>query len=308
MKNPKYWDAKSVKLDKITYLPSDDQTVVYNMYVNGEVDWSTLNPTPDKMDEANRRKDFQNALELGTYYYEFAAMRAPFNDPRVRKAFSMAIDRKEIVEKITRSGQIPALTYWPGSKDYPSPKGLATNVEQAQKLLADAGFPGGKGLPTLKLGYNTSASHKAIAEYCQQRWEQTLGAKIELVNVEFATFLLERKDGNLGGYDIVRAGWIGDYVDPYNFLYMFLSDNVDFNDPRWNNSQYDTLVKKANTMPVGVERNKTFAQAEKILVEDDLPIMPIYFYTTQEFIDLTKWGGYSANLLDQHPPKYFYKK
>lgn len=307
-KNPRYWDAANVKVDQIVYFSSEDLATTYNMYLNAEVDYNTNNPPPEKIEEAKLRKDFQNSKQLGTYYYEFAAMRKPFSDPRVRKAFAMAINRQELVEKITRGGQIPAFTYFPTTTGYPSPKGLAEDKEAAKKLLADAGYPGGKGLPVLKLGYNTSASHKKIAEYLQQTWQQVLGAQIELTNVEFATFLTQRKDGNLGGFDIARAGWIGDFMDPWNFLYMFLSDNLDFNDPRWSNPQYDTLVRKANTMPAGMERNKVFAQAERFLVEQDLPIMPIYFYTTQEMIDTNKWGGYYQNLLNVHEPKFFVKK
>lgn len=308
VKNAKYWDAANVKLDQIIYIPSEDLNTTWNMYLNGEVDWNTNSPPPEKIDEALARKDFQNSKQLGTYYYEFAAMRKPFNDPRVRKAFSLAVDRQELVSKITKGGQIPALTYFPTMTGYPSPKGLAMDREQAKKLLADAGYAGGKGLPVLKLGYNTSSAHKKIAEYLQQTWQQVLGVQIELTNVEFSTFLQQRKDGNLGGFDIARAGWIGDFIDPWNFLYMFLSDNKDFNDPRWNNPQYDQLVQKANLMPAGLERNKVFAQAEQLLVEQDLPIMPIYFYTTQEMIDTSKWGGYYGNLLNVHEPKFFVKK
>jgi oligopeptide transport system substrate-binding protein len=309
VKNPKYWDAKNVKIDQLVFVSTEDDAVSYRMYVNGEVDWNTNSPPADKIDEAKARpqKDFYTTPIMTVYYYEFATMRPPFNDLRVRKAFSMSMGRKDIAEKITKTGEIPTTNYVMPMGGYTGPVGIPEDVEMAKKLLADAGYPGGKGFPVVKLGYNTSSRHKSIAEFLQQRWEQVLGVKVELTNMDFATFLDVRKDGNLGGFDIARAGWQADYMDPYNFLFMFLSDNVDFNDPRWKNAKYDELILKSNTLPAGAERNKLFFDAEKLLVED-LPIAPMLFYTSQNMIDLNKWGGWSSNALDRHAPKFFYKK
>jgi len=308
-KNAKYWDAKNVQLDQIVFYASDDNAVNYRMYVNGEVDWNTNSPPGDKIDEAVNRpqKDFLRTPILSVYYYEFNVNKPPFNDLRVRKAFSLSVGRKNIVDQITKTGEIPTTYLTPPMGGYQAPTGYAEDIEQAKKLLADAGFPGGKGFPKLKLGYNTSTRHKSIAEYMQQQWQQVLGVQIELVNMDFATFLDLRKDGNLGGFDIARAGWVADYMDPYSFLFMFISTNVDFNDPRWKNTKYDELLAKTGTLPAGAERNKLFFDAEKLLVED-LPIVPFYFYTSQNMIDLNKWSGWSSNALDRHAPKYIFKK
>jgi oligopeptide transport system substrate-binding protein len=309
VKNPKYWDAKNVKIDQIVFYLSDDLATTYKMYVNGEVDWDANSPPPDKIAEALARKDFIKTPILSTYYYDVNIQKPPFNDLRVRKAFSMSVGRKNITDQIMQGGQIPATSVIPpNTGGYTGgPTGWAEDIEAAKKLLADAGYPGGKGLPTIKILYNTSATHKKIAEYLQQQWEQVLGAKVELVNQEWATYLENRKDGKMGGFELARAGWGFDFNDPYNFLFMFLSTNLDFNDPRWNNAEYDALVKKTNTLPAGPERNALFAKAEKILIED-LPIIPFYFYVSQHFIDLNKWGGWNSNPLDAHAWKFMFKK
>ena len=301
-KNPKYWDAAKVKLDQVVYYPIDDNNTAYNMYLKGELDWQHTVPL-DRIDEAKKRPDFQNKPYLGSYYYLFNHTKPPFNDGRIRKAFSMAVDRRELVEKVSKGGQLPALAYTPPMTGYEPPKGFKEGLEGAKKLLAAAGFPGGKGFPKVTILYNTHEGHKKIAEYLQQKWEQGLGVKVEIVNQEWKTYLDTRRDGRMGGFELCRAGWIGDYQDPYNFLFMYLADNFDFNDGRYYNTAYDTLVKKANTMSAGPARMKVFEQAEKILIEQDHGILPIYYYATLNMIDLDKWNGWHSNVLDVHPAK-----
>ncbi|UCF98144.1 MAG: peptide ABC transporter substrate-binding protein [Spirochaetaceae bacterium] len=304
-KNPRYWGARNVKLDRVLFYPSDSYTTTYNMYIKGEVDWNVNPAPPELMDAAKLRKDYHLVPQLGTYYYQFNQTKPPFDDVRVRKAFSMSINRQELCDKITKGGQVPAFAYTPEFAGYVPPKGIGENVEQAKRLLAEAGYPGGAGFPTVTILYNTSEAHKKIAEYFQQKWEQTLGVKVQLNNQEWATYLDTRK---MQQFDLCRAGWIADYQDPFNFLFMWLSDNLDFNDGRYKNTRYDQLVRQANSMPGGPERNKVFAQAETILIDQDQGIMPIYYYVSQNFIDKNKWGGWYDVLLDNHPYWSIYKK
>jgi oligopeptide transport system substrate-binding protein len=304
-KNPRYWGARNVKLDRILFYPSDSYSTTYNMYLKGEVDWNCNPPPPELADAAKLRKDFLVTPQLGTYYYQYNQTKPPFDDVRVRKAFSLSINRQELCEKITRTGQIPAFAYVPEFAGYVPPKGIGENVEQAKKLMADAGYPGGAGFPTVTILYNTSEAHKKIAEYFQQKWEQALGVKVVLNNQEWATYLDTRK---MQQFDLCRAGWVADYQDPFNFLFMWLSDNFDFNDGRYKNTRYDQLIRQANSMQAGSERNKVFAQAETILIDQDQGIMPIYYYVSQNFIDTNKWGGWYLNLLDYHPYWAIYKK
>ncbi len=312
VKNPKYWDAKNVYLASVVYYASDDLATTYNMFKNGEVDWDANSPPPDKVDEAKKSPTYIRDPQIGSYYYEFNIQKKPFDDIRVRRAFSLALDRQELVEKVTKSGEFPSTGLCPpmsGKIAYTPPKGTPESMEEAKKLMAQAGYPDGKGFPTVTLLYNTSARHKAIAEYAQQRWEQILGAKVELVNQEFATYLDTRKDGKMGGFDIARAAWVADYADPFNFLFMFLSNNMDFNDPRWVSTKYDDLVRKANSMTASAERMKLFQQAEELLTgPTGQVIAPIYWYTSQNSIDLKKWAGWSPNPLDQHALKFVRKK
>jgi len=301
-KNPRYWNAANVKLDQVVYFPIDDNNTAFNMYLKGELDWQQTVPL-DRIAEVKKRPDFQNVPRLGTYYFLFNHTKPPFNDGRIRKAFSMAVDRKELVEKVTRGGEVPAFAYCPPMAGYHPPGGFKENLQSAKKLLATAGFPDGKGFPKVTILYNTSEAHKKVSEYLQQKWEQALGVKVDLVNQEWKTYLDTRRGGKMGGFELARAGWIGDYKDPYNFLFMWLTDNFDFNDGRYYNPKYDALVNKANTMPAGPARMKVFQLAEEILIEEDHAILPIYYYATLNMIDLKKWGGWYTNILDVHPTK-----
>ncbi|HXK70795.1 MAG TPA: peptide ABC transporter substrate-binding protein, partial [Caldisericia bacterium] len=210
--------------------------------------------------------------------------KAPFNDKKVRKALTFAIDRKSIVENITKGEQKIALAYVPyGIQDATSDKDFRVvggdfftdnNVEEAKALLSDAGYPNGKGFPKFQLLYNTSEVHKSIAEAIQQMWKENLGIDCELVNQEWKVYLDNRSKLQ---YDIARAGWIGDYPDPTTFLDMFVGNSGN-NDTGWNNPQYNDLIAKAKNEKDNWLRMTLLHQAEEVLM-DELPILPIYFYT-----------------------------
>ncbi len=301
--NDKYWDKDTVKLDRIIYLPIDDNTTGYNMYVNAECDWAHTIPR-DQIDAAKLRDDFQCAKWLGTYSYVFQNERKPFDDPKVRKALAISIDRKTLVEKVTRAGEIPALSMVPDMTGYNPTPGNAENVELAKKLLAEAGYPGGAGFPKFTILHNTHEAHKKIAEYIQQQWEENLGIKVDIINQEWKTYLANRRAGN---FDVARAGWIGDYQDPNTFLDMFVTGGA-MNSGKYSNSMYDELIEKAARMPAGPERMKALREAEDIFITQDQGVMPIYSYVSLNMIDLDKWGGWHVNVMDWHPVKYIYKK
>ncbi|MBN2658236.1 MAG: peptide ABC transporter substrate-binding protein [Spirochaetales bacterium] len=301
--NEKYWDAEAVKLDRVVYLPIEDQNTSHNMYLNGEIDWDTTAPQ-DQIEQIQFRDDYHATPQLGTYYYVFQNEKKPFDDPRVRKALSMGFNRKNLVEKITKAGQIPAYSMVPDMAGYPATSGNYEDINQAKKLLAEAGYPGGEGFPAFEILYNTSEGHKKIAEYIQSEWKNNLGVNVTLLNQEWATYLSTR---NMGDFQVARAGWIGDYQDPNTFLDMFIS-GTPMNGGKYSNPKYDELISKAATMADGPERMSVLAQAEKIFIEEDMGVMPIYYYVTINMIDLNKWGGFSFNVLDTHPPKDIYLK
>ncbi len=311
MKNPRYWDQKNVRVDQLIYLPVEDSDSAYAMFLKGAIDWSTAFPPADKLAEAKKRADYVLSPVLGTYYYEFNTTRPPFNDPRVRKAFTMAVNRSDLLGKIIQAGQVAAYSLTPplaGRFPYTPPNGIAESADKARKLLSDAGFPGGKGFPKVRLLYNTNDQHKLIAEGLRDRWQQVLGVAVDLVDQEWGAFLQTKKSGVMGGFDLVRAGWAADYRDPFAFLSLFSSDNRTLNDGGYASASYDLLLNKANSQADGPERMKTFQSAEDMLVDQDVAILPLYFYVSQNMVDLSKWGGWYPNVLDVHPPKDFFRK
>ncbi len=310
-KNPRYWDAKDVKLDRVIYLPMEDAGTAYSMYVQGTIDWSTAFPPADKLAEAKKRADYVLSPVLGTYYYEFNTTKPPFNDPRVRKAFAMAVNRADLLGKIIQAGQIPAFSLTPplaGRFPYTPPKGIAESADRAKKLLAEAGFPGGKNFPKVRLLYNTNDQHKVVAEALRDRWQQVLGVTVEVTDQDWGTFLQVKRSGSMGGFDLLRAGWAADYRDPFAFLSLFSSDNKSLNDGSYASAAYDQMLAKANSMADGPDRMKTFQSAEDLLVSQDAAILPLYFYVSQNMVDLSKWGGWYPNVLDIHPLSDIFRK
>ena len=218
-KNAKYWDAKNVKINSIKYLASDNSTTNYKMYKSGAVDWQS-GITLDLIDEIVLRKDYQVSARFGTYYLSFNDSKAPFNNVNVRKAFASAIDKKTLVEKVLKGGQIPTDEFSPAMAGYTPQQGVGFNVAAAKKYLADGGYPDGKGFPPLTYVYNTNEGHKKIAEYLQQQLKANLGIDITLQNMEWNSFLSMRAKHD---YLFARHGWIGDYLDPNTMLDLFVT-------------------------------------------------------------------------------------
>lgn len=299
--NPKYWDAKAVKLTKITFLPISDSNTAYKMFQAGEIDWATNVPI-DQLDDASLRPEYQNAPYISVYYYSINLTPSgvkELKDVRVRQALSMAMDRATLVKRVSKAGEVPATSFTPPVSTYVAPKVVKDDIAAAQKLLAEAGFPGGKGFPKITLLYNTLDSHKKIAEYIQSQWKNNLGIEIELQNKEFKTAVADR---NAHQFQIARAGWAGDYADPMTFLDLWVNGNVN-NDAGYNNPKYDALIDKAKAMQEGPDRFKVLFEAESMLLAD-LPILPIYFTATKHMIDTSKWSGWYTNSLDIHPWKF----
>ena len=298
--NAKYWDQPSILLASITFLPIEDNNTAYNMFKRGEVDWATTVPL-DQLEEAELRPDYHNDINLGTYYYSLNVNHPVLKNVKVRKALALAIDRPTLVKRVTKGGQIPAYSFSPTFATYTPPTFAAgDDITEAKKLLAEAGFADGKGFPKLTILYNTSEGHKKIAEYIQDQWKTNLGIEIALTNKEFKTYL---EDRNNHAFEVARAGWLGDYNDPMTFLDMWISTAVN-NDAGWKNADYDALILKANTMQEGPDRMAVLKEAETIMMAE-VPMIPIYFYTRSNLIDLEKWDGWYGNILDIHPWKNF---
>ncbi|MEW6202987.1 MAG: peptide ABC transporter substrate-binding protein [bacterium] len=301
VKNNDYWDAAAVKLQKVTILPTDDENTYFKMYEAGETEWIKSVPLP-QIPKMKKRADYHATEFLGTYYYLFNVTRKPLNDPRVRKALNMAIDKKQITEYITKAGQIPTATFTPKNiPGYKPPEGLPYDVDRARKLLTEAGYPNGKGFPKLTILYNTSEAHRAIAETIQQMWKANLNINVEIYNEEWKVYL---KDTSSLNYDIARAGWIGDYTDPNTFLDMWVTGGGN-NRAGWSNKRYDALIAEAARTIDQKKRIKIFQEAENLLINEEMPIMPIYHYVNVNMIK--PWvKGIHFNIRDYHPMKYVY--
>ena len=300
--NPQYWDAAFVKLTKITALPVDEQDVAYNKFVNGEAHWIRTVPT-SKIDDAKRRPEYFVTPYLGSYFYRFNVTRPHLKDKRVRQALSLAVNRETITRDVLRAGQVPATWFCPpiASAGYEPPKGWAYDPDRARRLLGEAGYPGGRGFPKLTLFYNTQEDHKRVAERIAQMWRETLNINISLQNAEWQVYLnqVEQKD-----YDIARAGWIGDYGDPMTFLDMWVTERGN-NNTGWSNARYDELIDRANNEPDAKKRIAILREAERIVTEDEFPIIPIYIYVNQG-MKVDGLQGWYETVRDLHPFKYMY--
>ena len=304
VKNEAYWDAANVKLGKIIFIPSDDNNTRYNMYLNGEADWMRSGIPDEQLDIAKLRPDYQAFPQLATYYFEMNHTMKPLDDVRVRQALSLSIDRQEIVDKVSRGGQIPAYRVTPPLAGYTPPAGITESVEKAKQLLAQAGYPNGDGFPELTVLYNTSTGHQRIIEYLQQEWEKNLGITVTLENTEWKTALAR---GGNQEFEILRMGWVGDYQDANTFLELFQTDGGQ-NFGKYSNKEFDMLIQKAAKMPGGAERFDVLKQAEEILIDQDMALLPIYHYVNIDLIDTDKWGGWYSTTLGWHPWKFVYLK
>jgi len=245
--------------------------------------------------------------QLGTYFYVFNVEKPPFDNVKVRKALSLAIDRQYIIDTIAQANQIPAGAFVPGGVpdvnadpdfrtvggDYydPSAEAYEANIQEAQKLLAEAGYPNGEGFPQVELMYNSEGAHSTIAEAIQEMWKKNLGITVKLTGQEWKVFQDTRQNGN---YQIARHGWLGDYNDPMTFLDMWTSYSGQ-NEARWKNSEYDKLIEKAKVSADRAERMEAMHKAEDIFMEES-PVIPIYYYTDTYIVKDYLKGFYNSPL------------
>ncbi|TWT30812.1 peptide ABC transporter substrate-binding protein [Blastopirellula retiformator] len=303
-KNPKYWDAENVKLNIIDALAVQSDTTMLNMYMNGQIDWETSIPIPalEKLQERDAARDEGSLPDLRispmltTYFYRVNTTRPPLDNPSVRRALNLAIDKEEIVKYITRAGQVPADSLVPtGLPGYAGGHTGQYDPKEARRLLAEAGFPDGKGFPKIQILYNTHEAHKDIASVIQQQLKKNLQIDVELRNLEWSVYLASQK--NLE-FDLSRAAWTADYPDPNTFLDMFVTDGEN-NQTGWSNAEYDQLIHDAQSEPDPAKRLEMLSEAEQILM-DEAPILPIYYYVSMNIVRPYVKNFY-PNLQDLHP-------
>jgi oligopeptide transport system substrate-binding protein len=305
VKNPNYYDAANVKLEKIVYYPTEDISEEFKRFRNGELQITYEVPS-DQIGfiEANMKDEYEAKPYLGTYYYVVNETRENGAKKEVREALALAIDREAIADKVTQGSFLPAYSWVPpGTPDYttqylsfkdmPMPERIA----KAKELLAGAGYTAEKPLK-LEILYNTSENHKKIAIAIQDMWKQ-VGVDATLNNQEWQVYLDTRDNKQ---FDVARAAWIGDYADPVTFLDLFLSDAGVRNDAGYNNAEFDKLVKDSFGISDPKARMASLEKAEQMFLAD-LPIIPILHYKTKHMVS-KKVQGWAYNNLDFHMGRY----
>jgi oligopeptide transport system substrate-binding protein len=302
-KNPHYYRASQVDIEEVRYYALEDMSTELKRYRAGELDWTSTIPSAQfNWLKARIPEEVEVHPYLGTYYYGFNLTRAPFRDaPALRAALSMAVDREILTRHVTRAGEIPAYGWVPPAlpgyegvrldyADWPRERRIA----EARRLYRQAGYGPDNPLQ-VEIRYNTQEDHRKIALAVAQMWKQILGVQVSLLNEEWKVFLQNRKQKKVT--QVFRAGWIGDYADPYTFLSLLHSDHG-INDSGYRNPAYDKLLETISSLPAGPGRNRAMADAEAMLLADH-PVLPLFHYVSRSLVK--PWvSGYQANIMDHH--------
>jgi oligopeptide transport system substrate-binding protein len=306
VKNPYFPDSKDIQIDTVNFRfigTSSPQSV--RAFRAGELDVDFSAPPANDLASLQKEKKLVISKQLGTYFVRLNVTKKPLDNVKVRRALALTIPREEIVKYVMKGGQIPTYSFVPDAFGGYEPaafdnadKAQKDRINEAKKLMAEAGFPNGKGFPELSYVYNTSDMHKNIAVVIVKAWKEALGVNIKPLNEEWKVFL--QKQANLD-YEIQRSGWIADMEDPLNFSEMFISGGGN-NNTGFTNKAYDELIKSARVEADAAKRNKMLADAEAILMKE-LPVLPVFNYVSinlkQPYVQ-----GFFANKFDQHPLRF----
>jgi len=309
VRNPMYWDAKSVKLDGIVFYLLQDNTTIMNLYKAGELDAMYNHTVPAAwLDMIGPAKDFMDAPEASVDYYQFNTTKGPTSDVRVRKALNMALDKKALADwrHVKPLSAITPDGIFPG---YPQPKGDPFDPEKAKLLLAEAGYRDAAGnfdpkkfaQSEVELITNPDGNNLTFAEFIQAQWKQTLGATIQIRVMEAKTYFAAR--ANLDYKGVSRFGWSGDYMDPYTFLSIFYTAGGS-NGTGWWDPKYVALLDEANRTVDHQKRYELLAEAEKMVVEVQ-PVIPLVAGSTR-WMKKPYVKGMYPNPMTLHPWKWIY--
>jgi oligopeptide transport system substrate-binding protein len=309
VKNPNFWDAKNVQIDTVMFYPISDLAAGVRRYQAGELD-SLPDLPADQIKSLKERFGNQVVLGpyLGVYAFPVNTSKAPFNDVRVRKALSMVIDREFIAEQIWGQTMQPAYSFVPpGIGNYGKPaeadyKAMSPidREEKAKALLKEAGYgPGGKPLK-VEVRYNTTDNNRNTVIAVADQWK-ALGVETSFINTDSKTHFAYLRDG--GDFDIARYGWIGDYSDPQNFLFLLESDNKGFNYGKWKNAEFDDLMKNKAAKETDLSKRAEYLlKAEQIFMAEE-PWIPIMHYGTKNLIS-PKLSGFNQNISGVYPTRF----
>lgn len=293
-KNENYWDAENVALEKLNFRYILDVSTALTAYENGEVDGVRTVPSGDIARLKAENAGMKTVPSYGTVYYNFNCEKEPYNDPLVRKALCLAIDRDALINNVAQLDAEPAYSFLaPGyvldGKDIlegRSDFGLSStaNVEEAQKALAEAGYPNGEGFPTVQLSFYSDDNVKKIAEAVKEMWEQNLGITVEVTSAEWAVFYSDIQSGN---YEVGAMGWSADYVNPMSFLPLLYTGDIT-NNSFYSNPEYDAIVDQVKVENDPAKFAELVKQADE-LVSAEYPVLPLYYkannYLIKDYVD-----------------------
>ena len=286
-KNPNYWNAEAIKLDKLEFELIEDSNAAYSAYTSGEVDMIKDVPT-EEIPSLQGNEEFHVDPIIGTYYVSLNLQKEYFQDARVRKALSLAIDRNYVANTLMQGTYSPASAIvgpgWldtdgssfaenaNGGTPYIDNDNFDANLEEAKKLLEEAGYPNGEGFPQIEYTTNDAGYHKVVAEYLQQAWA-AIGIDLKVNIVEWASFTPMRRNGE---FDVARNGWVGDYTDPSNILELFCTTNGN-NDGKYTNADFDAAIEDSRVTTDAATRSADLHKAEDTLM-NDAGCIPIAYY------------------------------
>jgi oligopeptide transport system substrate-binding protein len=301
-KNPLYWDSATVALSGIRFYSIDEPGAEERAFMSGQLHVTdALPPTRVLAYKRDNSELLRIDPILGTYYILPNVREGVLSDPRIRKALSLSINRKAIVDNLLGAGQLPATGFVPPNMPgYEAVEGDDFDPEAARNLLAQAGYPGGEGFPVIEYLLNSSESHRKIAEALQGMWRDELGIEVQLVNQEWRTYLQRRASAD---FQLARSSWMGDYPEPSTFLDLWTADSGN-NWAGWVNAGYDALLDSAREASDPARRMALYQDAERVLLREQA-IIPLYHYVTVYLKD-PALKGWTSNILDWHPVKYLH--
>jgi oligopeptide transport system substrate-binding protein len=308
VRNPRYWDDARTTINEVFYYPIENDDSEVNRYRAGELDFTEGVPFRQiRWLRKNLASELRISPYLGTYYFGFNNTRAPFKDnPELRMALSLAVDREILTQRVMGSGEIAAYGFVPPVADYTGQRAPWASWTQeqrnaeARRLYREAGFSEDNPLQ-VDVHYNTDQNHKRIAGALAAMWKQTLGVRSKLLNQEWKVFLESRKRKVIT--QVFRSGWIGDYNDAYTFSQLMHSKNGQ-NDPGYSSAAYDALLDEAAAEADAQRRRELLEAAERQLLAD-MPLIPLYFYVSKRLVK--PWvGGFTPNIMDHHHTKDFF--
>ncbi|MEG1070889.1 MAG: peptide ABC transporter substrate-binding protein [Akkermansia sp.] len=298
IKNPSYHAATRVELNAIRFLPIVNGFTETRMFFDGKIH-ITNNVPPEMSDLAHQRagNNYRQENYYTTIFYRLNTKHPPLNDVRIRQALSMAVDRDTLVREVVRGAGTPAYGFTPPGAGYQTPKQIKFNPQRARQLLAQAGYPNGKGFPRLELMTTSREVQKTMAEAIQAMWQKHLNIHIDIRSCEWTAYKFAQ---NTMQYDISSSSWSGDYLDPSTFLDLWTSQSGN-NNTGWNTPNFDDKLNQARHTGNIPQRMTLLQQGEDIML-DQAPVIPLY-WAKRCYLKRPEVKGWHPLLLDNHVPE-----